>query len=129
MLSRLSVYSEKMALEDDDDDEVIMGAVTLQEAVSKQDLASATKEDMDLGKVQSYMNGEWPEKRKDVEERLRAYYELKESLGEKEGMLYLDGNRIVVPTEVRGKLIRLARGGHPGTGATKRCLKELCWWP
>ncbi len=79
---------------------------------------------MDHGKLQRYMNGEWPTKRKDVEEHLRAYYDLKESLGEKEGMLYRDGN-----TEMWDKLIRLSHGGHPGMEAKKRRLKELFWWP
>lgn len=44
------------------------------------------------------------------------------------GSLLLRGNRLVVPTSLRVKILELAHEGHPGETAMKRRLRSKEWW-
>ncbi len=54
MLSRLSVYSEQMALQDDDDGEPTITEGTLETAMTIENLQRETLEDEELAKVKTY---------------------------------------------------------------------------
>jgi transposase InsO family protein len=41
----------------------------------------------------------------------------------------MKNDRVVVPTELRGKLLRLAHATHPGVVRTKQRLRPFYWWP
>ncbi len=129
MLSRLSVYSDQMELEGDDESEIMMASIGLDESVSLQDLVDATIADQEIQSVKLYMDTKWPAKRNQVPENLRAFFDLKGELDQHEGVIYRDENRIVVPAELRKKLIQLAHEGHPGIDRTKRRLRDSYWWP
>ncbi|XP_044572124.1 uncharacterized protein LOC123257372, partial [Drosophila ananassae] len=45
------------------------------------------------------------------------------------GALLLRGNRIVIPTSLRNRVLELAHEGHPGESAEKRRLRSKVWWP
>jgi len=45
------------------------------------------------------------------------------------GELVLRGGRIVVPQELRQKMLEIAHEGHSGMGGTKRYLRTRVWWP
>ncbi|XP_043862245.1 uncharacterized protein K02A2.6-like [Drosophila santomea] len=45
------------------------------------------------------------------------------------GPLLLRGNRIVIPTNLRKRVLELAHEGHPGESAMKRRLRSKVWWP
>lgn len=45
------------------------------------------------------------------------------------GQIVLRGNRIVVPLELRPKMIELGHEGHLGIVGTKRNLRTRVWWP
>ena len=45
------------------------------------------------------------------------------------GKLVLRGTRIVVPTELRPRVLALAHEGHLGVTGTKQALRTKVWWP
>ncbi|XP_053381935.1 uncharacterized protein K02A2.6-like [Mercenaria mercenaria] len=45
------------------------------------------------------------------------------------GFLVLRGTRIVVPKELRTKILEAAHSGHPGIVSMKQSLRTRVWWP
>ena len=45
------------------------------------------------------------------------------------GYLVLRGTRIVVPIELRNKILEAAHSGHPGIVSMKQLLRTQVWWP
>lgn len=44
-------------------------------------------------------------------------------------ILLLRGNKIVIPSEIRSKVLAAAHEGHPGIVAMKTRLRSKVWWP
>lgn len=45
------------------------------------------------------------------------------------GEILLRGTRIVVPENLRERVLQLAHEGHPGMAVMKRRLRTKVWWP
>lgn len=45
------------------------------------------------------------------------------------GELLLRGNRIIIPKQLRSKILEIAHEGHSGIVGTKRYLRTCVWWP
>ena len=45
------------------------------------------------------------------------------------GMLVLRGTRLVVPSQLRQRVLELAHEGHQGVVKTKQSLRSKVWWP
>ncbi|XP_055524178.1 uncharacterized protein K02A2.6-like [Wyeomyia smithii] len=45
------------------------------------------------------------------------------------GELLVRGDKLVVPTSLRSRMIDLANEAHPGESVMKRRLRERAWWP
>ena len=45
------------------------------------------------------------------------------------GKLVLRGTRIVIPTQMRDRVLDLAHEGHPGIVAMKSLIRKKVWWP
>ncbi|XP_058456697.1 uncharacterized protein K02A2.6-like [Malaya genurostris] len=43
--------------------------------------------------------------------------------------LIMRGSKLVVPMNLRNRMLMLAHEGHPGQSCMKRRLRERCWWP
>lgn len=39
------------------------------------------------------------------------------------------GNKLVIPTELRSRMLQLAHEGHPGESVMKKRLRDRAWWP
>ena len=45
------------------------------------------------------------------------------------GFIVLRGTRIVIPSELREHMLKLAHEGHPGIVMMKKRLRSKVWWP
>ena len=45
------------------------------------------------------------------------------------GFIVLRGTRIVIPSELREHVLKLAHKGHPGIVMMKKRLRSKVWWP
>ncbi|XP_055522466.1 uncharacterized protein K02A2.6-like [Wyeomyia smithii] len=45
------------------------------------------------------------------------------------GEMVVRGNKLVVPTNLRPRMLQLAHEGHPGETVMKRRLRDRVWWP
>lgn len=46
-----------------------------------------------------------------------------------QGNIALRGNKLIIPKELRGRVIEAAHQGHPGIVAMKTRLRSKVWWP
>lgn len=63
-----------------------------------------------------------------VEDLPKEYKPYISELCEVDGAL-LRGNRLVIPSSLRDRVIELAHEAHPGIAAMKRRLRQKVWWP
>jgi transposase InsO family protein len=108
-----------------DESSSIMFVSTL--PVSLGDIRCATASDEVLLTLSTYVQSEWPDKKR-VPESLRSYYSIRDSLSLQDGVVFR-GERIVVPQCLQKKLIDLAHEFHFGLTKTKMRLRLSYWWP
>ena len=56
------------------------------------------------------------------------FYQIRDELSSNKGLL-LKGHCIIIPTNLRTKVLNLAHEQHQGIGKTKALLREKVWWP
>lgn len=92
------------------------------QAVTKRDVESVTIKDEVSNKIKEAMEtGTWPSE-------LQRYAAFQEEISS-QGKMLLRGDRIIAPTALRGRLMRVAHLGHPGIVSMKRTLRRSVWWP
>ena len=94
--------------------------------VTAQQLAVATRRDPVLSAVYRYVQSGWPESVSDVE--LSHYFRRRNELS-LEGGCVLWGCRVVVPPQLRSRLMLMLHDGHPGITVMKRVARGCVWWP
>ncbi|XP_058828130.1 uncharacterized protein K02A2.6-like [Topomyia yanbarensis] len=98
-------------------------AVLESAAIDVQELEESGKMDRVLGLVKkSLQTGNWGEP--DV----KSYIPFNNELG-MVGDIVVRGNKLVVPTNLRQRMLDLAHEGHPGESIMKRRLRDRVWWP
>lgn len=45
------------------------------------------------------------------------------------GNLLIRGDKVIVPSSLRGRFLELGHEGHPGESVMKKRLRMRCWWP
>lgn len=111
-----------------DDDDVEIALLCEQVAVSRDELQSAAAADEQfLSVISAVQSGRWPHSRQ-VSPQLRPFYQVRYELSCADALLFR-GQRLVVPSALRKRLIDLAHEGHQGRVRTKQRLREKYWWP
>ncbi|XP_043204357.1 uncharacterized protein LOC122371763 isoform X3 [Amphibalanus amphitrite] len=124
-LSRLPGPEQEV---EDDESELVACLADETSAVSREELAVAGREDAEVRALMDQIPREWPRRFSDVDDVLRPYFRCKQELAI-DGELVLRGERIVVPTVLRPRLLTLAHESHQGIVRTKQRLRALFWWP
>lgn len=123
-LSRLPVRDTDW----NDDDDVQIAALVAPAAVPEQELRSAVDADESISLIKGYVAGQWPRRRKDVDPRVAAFYNVRFELST-HGPHVFRGDRLVIPEALRARVLSNAHAGHQGVVRTKQRLRELYWWP
>ena len=93
--------------------------------VTYKELQENTAKDETLSQVRQFLLERWPAK---VTDNLVPYHRCREDLSINDGLI-LRGDRIVVPVELRYRLLAFAHEGHFGMVKTKQRLRRSYWWP
>ena len=88
-------------------------------------MATATRRDTILSKVYSYVQKGWPQTVTDGE---KPYWRRTKELSTESGCL-LWGNRVIIPGQLRSKLIEELHQDHPGIARMKSIARSYFWWP
>lgn len=73
------------------------------------------------------MNG-WPETKKDVDEEIRPYFQMKEELTVSDDIIFR-GNRVIIPAELRKDILQQIHSGHVGIQGCLNRAREIVYWP
>ncbi|XP_059051897.1 uncharacterized protein K02A2.6-like [Achroia grisella] len=88
-------------------------------------IAEETKKDVVLQKVMFYVLHGWPRKNTDL--RLQAYWTRREALSHNKDCL-LWCNRVIIPTSLQEKVLKLLHAPHAGMVQTKAYARGYVWW-
>ena len=99
--------------------------------VSAQQIKHWTDRDPMISAVQSFVLKRWPDKMTDLTiepEEIKPYVNRKAELSIHDGCL-MWGNRVVVPSPGRTKLLEQLHECHPGMSRMKNLARSYVWWP
>lgn len=121
-LSRLSV-TNPVAYRSSDEGCIFHLALTgFPNAVSVEEVEEETKEDVALqGVQQSLETGVWTEMSKEFKAFSSELCFIRN--------LLLRGDRLVIPEQLRPRMLEIAHESHPGMVVMKRRLRQKVWWP
>lgn len=94
-----------------------------------QDIAAATKIDAVLVQVKEFIINGWPPEAKQVQdERVRKFFQFRESLSTLgECLVYLD--RTIIPLALRPAILKSLHESHQGMSRTKALARGYVFWP
>ncbi len=129
MLSRLATKSspDKNPTLPDDDDRIIIAALTVEQSVSVEELIDASKSDQDLGQIRKWLQTDWPP-RKSIPDNLRCYFDIRAELSVNNFCLFR-GENAVIPAALRSRILTLLHSGHPAVSRMQQKLREAYFWP
>ena len=98
-------------------------------AIPFEEFVSAQEECAEMKRVRECIeNNSWPGKAKECVDEVKPYFLVREELCVEQGVI-LRGERIVVPSQMRERVLVNAHEGHPGIVRTKLRLRQYFWWP
>ena len=126
-LSRLPIDDFSV---DDIQDGLISQIVELQQCNSDgildfKEVASKTSRDPILRKVRNFVQMGWPSQ---FPSNLKPYYNIQAQLSVQSGCLMV-GSKVVVPQELRPKVLKLLHMGHVGMTKTSMLARNYFFWP
>ena len=123
-LSRLPVGAKR-----EDISQVIQSVQLLEltaSPVTEREMRTATRRDAVLGKVFNYIVDGWPHSA--VSPELQTYRSKSHELST-EGGVVLWGSRVVIPVELRSRVLEVLHESHPGSSRMKALARSYVWWP
>lgn len=119
--SRLATASSS---EDFDKDNQFMVLAILESvAVDISEIEANSSEDVELKILREcIMSGKWDKP------EVKLFEVFRDELG-MVGNILVRGNKMIVPSKLRSRILELAHEGHPGESVMKRRLRERVWWP
>lgn len=87
-----------------------------------------TGKDVILKRIKDYCLKGWPENRTKCPEELRYFYKIKDDIMIENGILFY-GERIIVPSSMRDKILIQIHEPHFGIVKTKKRAKNSIYWP
>ena len=78
--------------------------------------------------LKKYIVHGWPEKKKDVEEKVRMYFTYKEELTIDGEFLY-KGDQLVIPPKMRRRILDIVHSAHLGIQSCLRLARKSVFWP
>lgn len=91
-------------------------------------IRGATAKDDVLQNLSKVILAGWPDSRQDVQSMVLPYFSYRDELTVQDGVVFR-GERIVVPTSLRGDMKQRVHAGHLGINSCLRRAKDLLFWP
>ena len=92
------------------------------------DIQQATNQDAQLQRLRQLIECGWPSNITNVPEELREYWKVHEDLCIADGLILM-GDRLVIPTSRRTKVLKSIHEGHLGIEKCKARAKMCVYWP
>jgi transposase InsO family protein len=117
-------------LPDPGDDVCVLAMHALADVADKtrDKVREATEKDCGLQTLLQIIDEGWPEKKSDVPESVRMYFDVRDTLSQQEGII-LKGERILIPLSLRVDMTKRLHAAHLGYDSMLRRARELMYWP
>jgi hypothetical protein len=118
-------------VQDDPEMESIVHSVACHLAVSeekKKETQEAMRRDPVLQQVKHFHVHGWPKNIKDVKEEVRMFWKIRHDISTAEDLLFI-GDKLLVPLEMRKKMLSALHEGHPGIVRCKSRARGILYWP
>ncbi|KFD64802.1 hypothetical protein M514_23014 [Trichuris suis] len=95
------------------------------------EIAMATAKDPILKQVVQYVSAAWPSSPGTLAEQIRPYWNKRGAISLRKGVLLYNTefSRVIVPSELQQKVLKLLHQGHWGVVRMKQIARRYCWWP
>lgn len=107
----------------DKDNQFMILAVLESVAVDISEIEAASSEDAELRALRECITSEKWDK-----PEVKPFEVFRDELG-MVGDILVRGNKMIVPSKLRSRILKLAHEGHPGESVMKCRLRERVWWP
>ena len=96
--------------------------------ISMDVLKQRTAEDPKLQKLISILSSGWPKEKKNLEEEISEFWDVREEISYLNGVVYR-GEKYIAPEHLRARIIAFAHEGHQGISKCKSRIRSIYWWP
>lgn len=127
-LSRLPLPNE-INCDFDFEPETVAAITTLLSAVPVAEFEAECSSCPELIKLRHYIEHGWPTTSKALHPDMSRYFPIRNELSILDSYVLRGPHRLIVPLNLRSRLVTLAHDGHQGIVRTKQRLRELYWWP
>ena len=93
-----------------------------------EEIRKATAEDGTLVQLSETIMSGWPKSKANLPAGVTTYFSYRDELTVQDGII-LRGERIVIPTSMRGEMKRKVHAGHSGINSCLRRAREYIYWP
>ena len=93
-----------------------------------EEIRRCTREDAGIQSAMNYTLLGWPRQKDDVADVAQAYHHVRAELSVANDLL-LQGNRIVIPVEMRREILEKIHDGHQGVNKCRERANQSVWWP
>ena len=95
---------------------------------TRDEMRRETEMDEDLQTLKKLIREGWPEQKSDVPEPMKLYFDIRDTLGEQDGIL-LKGERVIIPKTLRKKTKGTLHAAHLGYDSMMRRARDTVFWP
>ncbi|WP_419601948.1 RNase H-like domain-containing protein, partial [Thiolapillus sp.] len=92
-----------------------------------QELKQRTNADPELTTLRDIIIGGWPDRARQLPKNLRDFWSCRDELSVEDGLV-LKGDRVIIPTAMRGYILRNLHAGHQGIEKCKLRAKTCVYW-
>ncbi|KAE8739942.1 hypothetical protein FOCC_FOCC014553, partial [Frankliniella occidentalis] len=119
------------SVSDDPDMAEVVHEVTRHISISNavlEECRAETAKDQGLQSVIEYYKNGWPLHKRKANPSSLQYWKVQKDLFTEQGLVVLD-NKIIIPDNMRGKVLQQLHAAHLGSDKTKARARQIVYWP
>ena len=93
-----------------------------------EEIRNATAQDTTMMTLKGTIESGWPEKKSEVPQELRPYWNYRDEMNEACGIIF-KGQKIVVPLTLRKEMLKIIHSSHLGMVKCKQRARDILFWP
>ena len=93
-----------------------------------QQIEDATRENDEMLALKAVIFNGWPANKQDLPLKLTPYWNVRDELSTYNGIIF-KGERIVIPPQMRDRILRILHQAHLGMVKTKQRARDMVYWP
>jgi transposase InsO family protein len=91
-------------------------------------IEEATTSDEDMSTLKRVIFHGWPADKSSLPAAAKPFWDVRDQLSTYNGVIF-KGERIVIPSSLRGEILRLLHSSHMGMVKTKQRARDVIYWP